>query len=260
MVYDYEYFKSEVYKLTKIDLSAYKEKQMKRRIDTLIMRHKIKGYENFVVKLKEDPSVLEEFVSYLTINVSEFYRNPEQWEILEKQVLPLLEERFGNNIKIWSAACSTGDEPYTISMLFSEHMKQTDYSIYASDLDKTVLAVAQKGVYAKKSLLGLPSKYKDKYFKAIDAEDFSVDPSLKRTIKFERHNLLLDPFPKNLSLIVCRNVLIYFTEEAKNEIFKKFYQSLAPGGVLFLGATEQIMDYRDIGYIRKASFFFEKPL
>ena len=259
MEYDYEYFKKEIYKLTKIDLNAYKEKQMKRRIDTLIMRHKIRGYDNFVAKLKEDSSVLEEFVSYLTINVSEFYRNPEQWEILENQVLPLLEQRFGSNIKIWSAACSTGDEPYTISMLFSEHMKKSDYSIYATDLDKTVLAVAKEGVYSKKSLLGLPAKYKEKYFKNQGDDDYKVDLMLKNTIKFERHNLLLDTYPKNLSLIVCRNVLIYFTEEAKAEIFKKFYDSLAPGGVLFLGATEQIMDYREIGYIRKASFFFEKP-
>ncbi len=116
MAYDYEYFKKAIYDMTKIDLGAYKEKQMKRRIDTLIDKHKIVGYENYVALLKTDREKFEEFVSYLTINVSEFYRNPEQWDFLDKQVIPELLKNFGNNLKIWSAACSTGDEPYSLVM------------------------------------------------------------------------------------------------------------------------------------------------
>ena len=260
MIYDYEYFKAEVYKITSIDLSAYKEKQMKRRIDTLISRHHIQGYDAFVKELRNNNEILEEFVNYLTINVSEFYRNPEQWAILEKEVLPLLSERFKPDIKIWSAACSTGDEPYTISMIFSKYMNKKDYSIYATDIDKQVLLIAEEGVYNNKALAGLPAEYLTKHFSKTWDENYKVDPMIKSTIKFQKHNLLLDPFPKNLSLIVCRNVLIYFTEETKEIIFRKFYESLAPGGILFLGATEQMMNYKDIGYIRKASFFFEKPM
>ena len=94
MVYDYEYFKTAVYKLTSIDLNAYKERQMKRRIDTLIAKNKIVGYEKYVQALKTDKALFEEFVNYLTINVSEFYRNPDQWEILEKEVIPELIQKF----------------------------------------------------------------------------------------------------------------------------------------------------------------------
>lgn len=259
MEFDYEYFKSEVYRITQIDLNAYKEKQMKRRIDTLILRHHLKGYQDFVNSLKNDKEVLEEFVNYLTINVSEFYRNPDQWKILENDIIPLVKERFGNNIKIWSAACSTGDEPYTLCMVFNKYCKNSDYNIYASDIDKQVLAQAQTGIYSKKSVSGLPKDFIDRYFK-VTGDSYKVDSSLKNNINFDRHNLLLDPYPNNVSLIVCRNVLIYFTEEAKDEIFRKFYNSLAPGGILFLGATEQMMNYKEIGYERKASFFFEKPL
>ena len=105
MIYDYEYFKKEIYSLTTIDLNAYKEKQMKRRIDTLIAKHKIVGYDKYVQALKTDRELFEEFVGYITINVSEFYRNPEQWKYLDETVIPELIQRFGKNLKIWSAAC-----------------------------------------------------------------------------------------------------------------------------------------------------------
>ncbi len=114
MAFDYEYFKKEVFALTKIDLNAYKEKQMKRRIDTLIAKHKVTGYDKFVAKLRDDKVVFDDFVNYLTINVSEFYRNPEQWRLMDKEIIPELIGRFGKNLKIWSAACSTGDEPYSL--------------------------------------------------------------------------------------------------------------------------------------------------
>ena len=259
MINDYESFKKEVYNLTKIDLNAYKEKQMKRRIDTLILRHHLTGYDSFVNSLRTDNDVLEDFVNYLTINVSEFYRNPDQWEILERDVIPLLKKRFNSDIKVWSAACSTGDEPYSLAMTFNKQMKPTDYSIYATDIDKQVLDQAKNGVYSKKSIALLPKEYAVKYLKPTTEQTFQIDPSLKKSIEFERHNLLLDPFPKNVSLIVCRNVLIYFTEEVKEVLFEKFYESLAPGGILFLGATEQMINYKQIGYERLASFFFEKP-
>ena len=260
MAADYEYFKKEIFKLTSIDLNSYKEKQMKRRIDNLITKNKITGYDNYVNALKTDKALFDEFINYITINVSEFYRNPDQWKILEDNVIPALKTRFPGNVKIWSAACSTGDEPYTLAMVFNKQMKPTDYSIYATDIDKQVLGQAANGVYSKKSIAGLPKEYIEKYITATTEHTYKIDSSLKKSIRFEKHNLLLDPFPKNLSLIVCRNVLIYFTEEAKEDLFEKFYESLAPGGILFLGATEQMMNYKQIGYERLASFFFEKPM
>ena len=116
MAYDYEKFKSAVFSLTKIDLNAYKERQMKRRIDALISKHGISGYEDYVQVLKTDKARFEEFVNYLTINVSEFYRNVDQWKVMENEIVPELIKKFGKNLKIWSAACSTGDEPYSLVM------------------------------------------------------------------------------------------------------------------------------------------------
>ena len=143
MIYDYEYFKKEIYSLTTIDLNAYKEKQMKRRIDTLIAKHKIVGYDKYVQALKTDRELFEEFVGYITINVSEFYRNPEQWKYLDETVIPELIQRFGKNLKIWSAACSTGDEPYSLVMALSRHVPLQQIHIYATDLDKQVIAKAK---------------------------------------------------------------------------------------------------------------------
>lgn len=259
MAYDYEYFKKTIYDLTKIDLNAYKEKQMKRRIDTLISKHKIVGYDKYIELIKSDKARFEEFVNYLTINVSEFYRNPDQWELMDKQIIPELIQKYGRNLKIWSAACSTGDEPYSLVMALSKHVPLNQIKIYATDLDKQVIAKAKAGLYAEKSVASVPADLKQKYFTKI-GPSYQISNEIKSRVEFKEHNLLKDPYPTHYHMIVCRNVLIYFTEEAKDEVFRKFYQSLAPGGVLFIGSTEQIINHREMGYSRKNSFYYERPL
>ena len=248
-----------IFDMTKIDLNAYKEKQMKRRIDTLIAKHQIEGYDRYITAIKTDKELFEEFVSYITINVSEFYRNPDQWQIMDKQVFPELIARFGKNLKIWSAACSTGDEPYSLVMALSRFVPLNQIRIYATDLDKVILAKAKLGLYNEKSIVSVPSDLKAKYFEKIGAS-YRISDEIKNRVTFTQHNLLKDRYESNFHLIVCRNVLIYFTEEAKDEVFVKFKQALAPGGVLFIGSTEQIMNYKEIGYSRRSSFFYEKPM
>lgn len=258
MAYDYEYFKKAVYDLTKIDLDAYKEKQMKRRIDTLIAKNKIVGYDKYVAALKENSRMFEEFVNYLTINVSEFYRNPDQWQIMDKEIIPDLIQRFGKNLKIWSAACSTGDEPYSLVMAFSKHIPLNQIKINATDLDKQVIAKAKAGLYGEKSIASVPDEFKRKYFTKI-GPSYQISDEIKARVEFKEHNLLKDTYPTDCNLIVCRNVLIYFTEEAKEDVFRKFQKSLKPGGFLFIGSTEQIINHKEIGYERRNSFFYEKP-
>ncbi len=258
MVYDYEYFKKAVLDLTKIDLNSYKEKQMRRRIDTLISKNKITGYENYVAALKSDHKLFEEFVNYLTINVSEFYRNPDQWQIMDKEIIPELIGKFGKNLKIWSAACSTGDEPYSLVMALSRHIPLEQIKIFATDLDKQVIAKAKTGLYAEKSIAGVPEDFKKKYFTKI-GPSYQISDAIKARVEFKEHNLLKDTYPTDCHMIVCRNVLIYFTEEAKEEVFRKFQKSLKPGGILFIGSTEQIINYKEIGYMRKNSFFYDRP-
>ena len=258
MAYDYEYFKKAIFDLTQIDLSSYKEKQMKRRIDTLIAKHKITGYENYVQLIKTDKEKFEEFVSYLTINVSEFYRNPDQWALMDKEIIPELISKFGKNLKIWSAACSTGDEPYSLVMALSKHIPLNQIKIFATDIDKQILEKAKLGLYSEKSIENVPDEFKKKYFTQIGGS-YKISDEIKSRVEFKQHNLLKDTYPTGMHMIVCRNVLIYFTEEAKDEVFKKYYDSLAPKGILFIGSTEQIINYKDIGYNRKNSFYYDKP-
>lgn len=259
MAYDYEYFKKAVFDLTKIDLSAYKEKQMKRRIDTLISKNKVVGYDNYISLLKSDNARFEEFVNYLTINVSEFYRNVDQWQLLDKDVFPDLISRYGKNLKVWSAACSTGDEPYSLVMALSRHIPLNQIRIYATDLDKQVIEKAKTGLYGEKSVAGVPADLKKRFFTKI-GPSYQISDEVKARVEFKEHNLLKDTYPSDFHLIVCRNVLIYFTEEAKDEVFRKFQKSLKPGGYLFIGSTEQIINYKDVGFDRKNSFFYQRPL
>ena len=257
MLDNYEQFKKDVYALTKIDLNCYKEKQMRRRIDTLITKNKINDYASYVALIKKDKEKFEQFVNFLTINVSEFYRNPDQWKILENEVFPKLVEKFGKNIKIWSAACSTGDEPYSLVMALSRIVPLSNIKVIATDIDKQVLEQARVGLYNEKSIAGVPADLKSKYFTKVGSS-YQISDEIKKRVEFKEHNLLKDPYPTGCHLIVCRNVVIYFTEEAKDEIYKKFHSSLVKGGYLFIGSTEQIMNYEEIGFLRNKSFFFEK--
>ncbi len=253
----YTDFKAEILKMTKIDLNSYKEAQMKRRIDSLITKNGIKGYPNYVDALKKNSAIFDEFINYITINVSEFYRNPDQWELMDKQFIPDLITRFGKNLKVWSAACSTGDEPYSLVMALSKHIPINQIKIHATDLDKTVIGKAKVGLYNAKSIAGVPADLKKKYFTAV-GPSFQISDEIKKRVDFHEHNLLKDTYQKNYDFIVCRNVLIYFTDEAKEMVFKKFSESLKPGGLLFIGSTEQIMNYKAIGLKRENSFYYRK--
>lgn len=254
----YEQFKEQVLRITGIDLNAYKERQMKRRIDALIAKRHCKGYDEYLQLLKKDADVLEEFVNYLTINVSEFYRNPEQWKLMENEILPELFKKFGKQIKVWSAACSTGDEPYTLVMLLAQYMPMNNIKIIATDIDKQVLAKAAAGVYDIRSLKGLPKEYLDKYFVKVTEKSYRISDEVKARVEFKQHNLLEDPYPTGCHMIVCRNVLIYFTDEAKNGIYKKFNNSLFKDGILFVGSTEQIISPKEMGFSTRRSFFYSK--
>lgn len=235
MGWDYEFFAKKIYKLTTIDLISYKERQMKRRINSLISRNGFKGYESYYNALLKDNELLEQFIRYITINVSEFFRNPKQWNVLETKIMPMLYRRH-DKLKIWSAACSTGEEPYSLAILLAQHRFFKDVEILATDIDKEVLITAKEGVYSEKSLENLPPKFKEKYFsKLTDNKSYKIDDKIKGMVTFRQHNLLEDPFPQNCHLIMCRNVMIYFTEEAKVRLYKKFYDSLHDEGVFFCG-------------------------
>ncbi len=258
MAFDnYDGFKNDVFRLTKIDLSAYKEKQMRRRIDSLVTKRGCASYSDYVKLLSSNTEVFDEFVNFLTINVSEFYRNPDQWKLMDEKYIPELISKFGKRLKIWSAACSTGDEPYSLVMALSRHLDLRDIKILATDIDKQVLATAKTGLYSEKSIASVPDDFKKKYFTKV-GNSYQISDQIKSRVEFKEGNLLRDTYTTGCNMIVCRNVVIYFTEEAKRDIYDKFNKSLVDGGLLFIGSTEQVMDYKELGYIRRSSFFYEK--
>ena len=258
ILFDYEYFKREIRILTGIDLSSYKEAQMKRRIDSLIAKHKIEDYGKYIMALKTDKILFEEFINHITINVSEFYRDPVQWKMMEDSVIPALLRKFGRNLKVWSAACSTGDEPYSLVMAMSRHLPLSSIRVYATDLDKQVIAKAKAGLYPEKSIAAVPPDLRRRYFTQA-GDSFKIADEIKACVEFKEHNLLKDVYPIGCHLIVCRNVLIYFTEEAKDEVFRKYFRSLVNGGVLFIGSAEQIINFKDIGFEKRHSLYYQKP-
>lgn len=235
----YEIFKERIFKLTTIDLSSYKERQMKRRIDSLIRRNNYSNYDDYYKALTQNKKLYDEFVNYLTINVSEFYRNPSQWQILSEEIMPHI-LKTNKKPKIWSAACSTGEEPYSLVMMLTKYFDLNSIKIIATDIDDEAISKAKNGVYIPKSIANLPDSFVKNYFEA-NGLNYKIKENIKKCVEFRRHNLLLDKYPDNCDLIVCRNVMIYFTEETKSEMYKKFRDSLCNEGILFVGSTEQII-------------------
>ena len=254
----YEWFKQNFLSLSGIDLNSYKEGQMKRRIDNFLRKSKVTGYQEFISILKSNREIYDSFVTYLTINVSEFYRNPLQWQTLEQEIVPLLLKRFGKPLKIWSAACSTGDEPYSLAMVLSDFLPLNQIQILATDMDQEVLSKAKIGCYTEQSIKGLPKRYRYKFLDFDSDGVIRVSDKLKSCITFKQHDLLKDGYPQGVHMIVCRNVMIYFTEEAKEKIYHQFSASLSKQGILFVGSTEQIIGAGRYGLCGIQSFFYEK--
>lgn len=254
---NYEGFKQKVYQLTKLDLSSYKEKQMRRRIESLIGRRKITNYEDYFKLISSDQEAFDEFINFLTINVSEFYRNDNQWAVLKNHIIPELMVK-NKRPKIWSAACSTGEEPYSLVMLMSNFLPLREIKIFACDFDTGAIAKAKAGMYTEKSIEKVPTDLKAKYFEQTGKGIVKISDAVKAQVEFKKMNLLLDVYPKNFDLIVCRNVMIYFTDEAKDAMYKKFHDSLVPGGYLFVGSTEQIIQPSQYGFETDRTFFYRR--
>lgn len=254
----FEHFKKNVYKATGIDLGQYKEKQMKRRLNSLMRKRGFSNYSEYWNTLRKDQELYQEFLDRLTINVSEFFRNPERWGVLEKEILPsLLKNKKYKLFKCWSAGCSTGEEPYTLAMVLANFLSFKNINITATDIDEEAIKKAKEGIYPAEKVKGIKPDYLDKYFEKEDKQ-YKIDQKIRNTITFKKHNLLEDEFEKDFDLILCRNVMIYFTEEAKNKLYRKFYEALNKEGVLFVGSTEQIFDARKIGFKSISTFFYQK--
>lgn len=253
---DFARFVANIKKFTSIDLSQYKENQMRRRLTTLRMKNGFPNFDAYFAAITKEPRLRNEFLDRMTINVSEFWRNPNRWHVLKDRFLPRMIVENAR-LNIWSAACSTGEEPYTIAMILDSLGVLDRTTLLATDIDDGVLAKAKEGSYLERSLRDVPNEYKAKYFKESEGA-WGVEDRLKRAVKFQKQNLLLDRFGDKFDLIVCRNVMIYFTEDAKHMLYNKFAQALKPGGLLFVGSTEQIFSPGQYGLETADTFFYRR--
>ena len=253
---DFNEFHKWVHKELGINLSAYKPEQLNRRINSLMTRVGIKTLDEYSKVIKNNSEQKQKFLDFITINVTEFFRNPELFVDLEKQIL---KELLPNtpNLKIWSAACSIGCEPYTVGIILNKLAPNGGHNIIATDIDDTILARAKAGEYTKNEMKGINSSDLTKYFKIKD-DIYYIESKIKNMVTLKKHDLILDTYETGFDLIICRNVVIYFNNDIKQEIYKKFSNSLKKGGLLFVGATESIYNYRDYGFEKASTFIYKK--
>lgn len=242
----YEYLKRYVQDEFGIDLSAYKDNQIKRRLETLLTRAKTTDYHQYVHRLKKDEAERARLLRVLTVNTSEFYRDPAVFDLLRDEILPeLLKAR--RRLRIWSAGCSDGPEPYTIAMILDAlEVPPHRFELYATDIDEEVLLRAREGRYPEQRLAKLPPGWRERYFQQVE-RTFAVAEGIKRVVAFKRHDLLGKPLPGPWEIILCRNVLIYLNREAQDGLIAKFASLLGDGGYLILGWPEYIFQPERLG-------------
>lgn len=252
---DFSLFRDKVYKDFKLNLNAYKENQLKRRLDGLMTKKKVRDgdYAGFFKMLSTDRQAYLDFLDTVTINVSEFFRDKSIFAVMEDKIIP----QFAGKglLKIWSAACSVGCEAYSIAIICNELTPGKRHRIEATDLDRNILESANKAVYNKDQVRNVNKDRLLKYFKA-DGEKYQLDAKIKSMVNFRQHDLLSDPYAKDYDIIACRNVMIYFTKEAQDTLNNKFVKALKPGGVLFIGASEMIFNYKELGLEKIASCYY----
>ena len=251
---DYPQFIQLFKRKTGIDLSAYKEAQMKRRLTSLRNKRGFDNFNDYFQAIAKDEKLYLELLDRMTINVSEFFRNYGRWQVLQEKIIPLINNK---QIKLWSAACSTGEEPYSLVMLLRHYFPQIDFELLATDIDDGAINKAKEGIYGEKALSEVPKTIISKYFREKNSL-YHVIPEIKNKVHFRKHNLLSERFEQNYDLIICRNVMIYFTEETKHELYQNFSRALKPGGILFVGSTEQIFNPKQYGFESVDTFFYRK--
>jgi chemotaxis protein methyltransferase CheR len=216
------------------------ESRLKERL-RLVKLDTVGDYYRFV---RSDEDELKVLLDAVTTNLTRFYRNAAHWETLEKIIVPDLVEykrKTGSRkIKVWSAGCSTGEEPYTIAIELLEHLpRDFEIEIVASDLSLKSVLTAQQGFYAEARVSGIPEPMLAKYFDRHNG-GYQVKDSLKKLITFDYHNLKHDSGQRNLDVIFCRNVLIYFDEPAQKVVIDKFWEAMALHSYLIIGHSESL--------------------
>ena len=254
---DYLYLKRKVLALSNIDLDSYKSQQMRRRLDAFFAHTGAKNVVDYGHMLEQNQNILDELLEFLTINVSEFFRDLAPFEQLRTLILPKLLKNTPR-LNVWSAGCSHGEEPYSVAMILESVSPYHNHRILATDIDEGALRQAKAGgPYSPEQVKNISPVFLRRYFTSSNG-GYRIADKIGRRVEFRQQNLLCDEFEQGFDLIICRNVTIYFTDEAKRELNQKFYHSLKDGGVLFIGGTEVMLDVVDIGFKGLATSFYRK--
>ncbi len=225
--------------------ARYKEKCVRRRIAVRMRARAVHSYGDYARVLDGDPREWELLLDALTINVTKLFRNPDTFDALERLVVPELWAL--PSVRVWSAGCASGEEAYSLALLFHRHAQRHDketglrrLSILGTDVDRSSLDAAERAIFGELSLGDLPGEIRSQYFP--DAPPAVIPPAVRSLVRFERRDLLGQPPPRGpWHLITCRNVIIYFGRDTQEMLFDRFYDVLAPGGFLVLGKVETLL-------------------
>ena len=254
---DYTTLCEGVRRLAGVDLLQYKRGQMERRIRTFATRQGHDDLSAYLRVLQGDRAKVDEFLDRVTINVSQLWRNPEQWELLAKTVLPELAAE-GGRIRAWSAGCSYGAEAYTLAAVASASVPQTRLSIKGTDIDRRMVERARRGEFSAEDARSAPAAELKRWFEQTE-DGWRGRPELKRMLQFEVGDLLVGRVPKAAyDLVLCRNTVIYFNEEVRDALHARLAESLRPGGFLLVGSTERVSNADEIGLKPAHPFTYRK--
>jgi chemotaxis protein methyltransferase CheR len=253
---EYEVFCQGFRRLAGLDLTQYKRAQMERRIRSFVERRGHKDLSEYLAKLRHDPVELDAFLDRVTINVSELWRHPEQFELLARVLLPEL--AAGGRVRIWSAGCSYGAEAYTLAAVCHATIPKAQVSIVGTDIDKRMVARARDGFFSAADARGVPAAQLKRYF-TPDGANYRPVEELRRMVRFETGDLLRDrPATASYDLVMCRNTAIYFSEPVRDALHARLASALRPGGVLIVGATERVADPTGAGLVPIHPFTYRR--
>ena len=256
MAQSYEKFKMDINRTLGIDLNAYKEQQMRRRITQWLNRYDLSSYDQLILKIQTDSDHKNRFVEYLTINTSHFFRDASVFSAINSIVIPDI-TRQNRKPRIWSAGASIGAEIYSIAIMLMEKGAAAR-ELLATDLDQAILAKAEAGVYHENQISNVDPVLLRKYFTRQDNNTYVIHDSIRKQVTFRQHDLLKDPYQRGFDLILCRNVFIYFTAETQKRLINNFAAALQPGGYFIVGSAEQIMDPGSYGLQRVSYCIYQK--
>jgi chemotaxis protein methyltransferase CheR len=239
---DFDQYRELIYAESGITFTPTNRSILESRLKERLREKNVDSVKTYIETIRRDKEEMKGFLDSITTNLTRFFRNQAHFDALEKFVIPEIKNIRKNpgTIRIWSAGCSTGEEPYTIAMLLSEILpKPWNFEILASDISLKCLMTAKEGFYSESRIVGIPDNYLAKYFDKVEG-GYKIHPDIHAKIKFDYHNLKNDSGQRGLDVVFCRNVIIYFDDAAQTAVINRFWDAMASKSFLFIGHSESL--------------------